>query len=89
MIEYLGEIETKFENILAFYYRAQNVGSNHDKTEVKISWHAPFKWLLQGTTVSSQLVKVKGNGEGGMGSVHCSYWKILYSSFIFFIEYSF
>ena len=36
MIEYLGEIETKFENTLACVSGAQ-MGLNHEKTEVEIS----------------------------------------------------
>ena len=45
MIDYLSEIETEFENTLACLSRAQ-IGSNHDKMEVKISWHTPFNATL-------------------------------------------
>ena len=42
-IEYLGEIETEFENTLACLSGAQ-MGSNHEKNwRSKISWHTPFK----------------------------------------------
>ena len=41
-IEYLGEIETEFENILACLSGAQ-MGWNHEKNwRSKISWHTPF-----------------------------------------------
>ena len=43
MIEYLGEIETEFENTLARLSGAQ-MGSNREKNwRSKISWHTPFK----------------------------------------------
>ena len=42
VIEYLGEIETEFENILACLSGAQMV-SNHEKNwRSKISCHTPF-----------------------------------------------
>ena len=42
-IEYLGEIETEFENTLACLSGAQ-MGSNHEKNwRPKILWHTPFK----------------------------------------------
>ena len=45
VIEYLGEIETEFENTLACLSGAQ-MGSNHEKNwRSKISWHTPFKTL--------------------------------------------
>ena len=43
VIEYLGEIETEFKNILACLSGAQ-MGSNHEKNwRLKILWHTPFK----------------------------------------------
>ena len=43
VIEYLSEIETKFENTLDCLSGAQ-IGSNHEKNwRSKISWHTPFK----------------------------------------------
>ena len=43
VIEYLGEIETEFENTSACLSGAQ-MGSNHEKNwRSKISWHTPFK----------------------------------------------
>ena len=43
VIEYLGEIETKFENILVCLSGAQ-MGLKHGKKErSKISWHTSFK----------------------------------------------
>ena len=43
MIKYLGEIETKFENILACLSEAQ-MGSNHEKTGGQKSYNS-FKYL--------------------------------------------
>ena len=42
MIKYLDEIETEFENILVCLSGAQ-MGLNHEKVEVRISWHIQFK----------------------------------------------
>ena len=43
VIEYLGEIESEFENTLAFLSGA-HMGSNHEKNwRSKLSWHTPFK----------------------------------------------
>ena len=43
VIEYLGEIETEFENTSACLSGAQ-MGSNHEKKwRSKILWHTPFK----------------------------------------------
>ena len=41
VIEYLGEIETEFENTLACLSGAQ-IGSNQEKWRSKISWHTHF-----------------------------------------------
>ena len=44
VIQYLGEIETGFENTLACLSVAQ-MGSNYEKNwRSKISWHTPFKY---------------------------------------------
>ena len=43
VIEYLGEIETEFENTSACWSGAQ-MDSNHEKNwRSKIAWQAPFK----------------------------------------------
>ena len=48
MIEYLGKIETEFENTSACLSGAQ-MGSNHEKNwRSKISWHTPFNCLASG-----------------------------------------
>ena len=45
VIEYLGEIETEFENTSACLSGAQ-MGSNQEKHwRSKISWHTPFNTL--------------------------------------------
>ena len=55
VIEYLGEIETEFENTLPCLSGAQ-MGSNQEKNwRSKISWHTPFKpwFILQNIPVDS------------------------------------
>ena len=45
VIEYLGELETEFENTLVSLSGAQ-MGSNYGKNlRSKISWHTPFKYV--------------------------------------------
>ena len=44
VMEYLGKIETEFENTLASLSGAQK-GSTHEKNwRSKILWHTPFKF---------------------------------------------